>query len=637
MTNHILSLDVEHSFGIMRPWEKGFYVTAVGLVTNSMQEHVVWFDHNEHMPSPFGIQTIQHWVNWANIIVGHNLKHDINILRHRGVDFESKGLYCTKITDYLLSGQDTHSLKFDLNSVARRYGIKEKEDKIRTYWDSGVDTCDIPVSVLKPYVLQDCRIPLAIRMMQKRRAEDFKMTQLIRLQNEYQLVVSDMEINGFKLDVDRAEEIIAEYSAKIKPIVKKVKEMTGEEHLNIGSPIQLSAILYGGVLKTKWKEWTIKTYKTIPESKYWEKQCSEEKQIDGFKFTPLPRTKREDGYYKTDKETISQLRAKTKEQREIKKLLAEHSVASKVVETLRGKKKNKGLLGKIQPDGKVHPKLNLTIARNGRSTSSDPNGQNLPRSGTSPIKECIVPEYDGILEVDLKQIEWRDAAELSGDQVMIQEVNSGIDQHNETCVYLMERVLNKENRQEAKVFNFRYVYGGSVWGYYLDPNMPNFSVKKWKAILKAANEKYNGLTAWQGKNIQDVWNNDGYLQIKTGRRFKFHKTKYKDGIFVYNNNQIKNYPVSGVAGGDCLPLCAVVFRRGMKRYNLKSKLILTVHDSIVVDYIEDELETLIKLGYGVANKLHWYMQNYFIIPWETKLSGEVSIGPNYGSLKEVKE
>jgi DNA polymerase I-like protein with 3'-5' exonuclease and polymerase domains len=633
MNGKVLSLDIEHSTNVFRAWEKGFYMSCVGLVDSWDVEKVIWFEHETEAPTKRGLEVIQASVDWATTIVGQNLKHDMNILRYMGIDFEGKRLWCTMVSDYLLNGQDI-SLRYDLNSIAKRHDCPQKDPRVQTYWDRGIETYNIPSNILGPYVLQDCRIPLLLFYIQRKLGEIEGMKYLLNLQNEFQLALSDMEVFGFNFDVEKAENIIKSYSELAKPLVKEFSEMICEPHFNIGSPQQLSAALYGGLLKTKWREWTTKTYKTLPETKYYEKEFKCEKHIQGLKFVPLRKSRKKDGYYKTDKETIPKLKAKTQEQKRAKKLLVHYSKYAKVIETLHGKKKTKGLLNRIQPDGYIHPKFNQAIAKTGRLTSPE---QQWPRSYISPIKQCIIPKFDGIMEIDLSQIEWRCAAELSGDMTMIREVNTGVDQHNVTCMEIMLRELNYENRTEAKVFNFRYIYGGSVWGYYLDPNMPNFSLKRWKEILKAMDEKYHGLIAWQDINIGEVWRT-GELQIKTGRKFRFLKNLTdKDGVPTYNENLIKNAPVQGMAGGDLLPLAACVIRRGLHQYGLESEFRLTIHDSLVLDYKDKELTKLKRLAYSTVNNLHRYASNYFRIPWSTVLAGEVSIGPNYGQIKETPE
>jgi len=442
-----------------------------------------------------------------------------------------------------------------------------------------------------------------------------------------------MELNGFNFDVLRADEIITEQDSLLRDLEIEAEGIFGYDKLNLGSSQQLSALLYGGLLTRKWREWKIKEMTSQPYSYYKEYPMNHSSRIDGLGFKPLPKTKRMDGYYKTDKATISQLTAKTPEQKRIKALLADYGQAKKVKETLRGLG-NKGLVNKICKDGKIHPNLNQTVTTTGRLSSSDPNSQNMPRGSTSPIKECIIPTFDGIMQVDLSQIEWRAAAELSGDEVMISEVNADVDQHTETCTRkdMMNKPLTKENRTDAKIFNFRMIYGGTAYGYYMDIKMPDFALKKWERICTAFYNKYKGLKQWQDSNVIEV-EKRGVLRIPTGRMFVFHKSLRKGGINVFNERQVKNYPVQGIAGGDILPLIAVQIRRGLRAWGLKSKLILTVHDSIVFDYIDSECERLCKLLLAILKTARESVAGYFEIPWRCKIDGEIEIGPNYGSLK----
>jgi len=268
-------------------------------------------------------------------------------------------------------------------------------------------------------------------------------------------------------------------------------------------------------------------------------------------------------------------------------------------------------------------------------SSRDPNGTNLPRSGTSPLKQCIIPSNDGILNFDLSQIEWRGAAYLSQDEMMMKEINEGIDQHSAACVDLMEQELNKQNRFFAKIFNFRMIYKGSAYGFYKDVDMPNFSQKKWIKIVKGFYKKYWGLENWQDVNTMFVFKN-GYLKIATGRLFVFNKSKMEQGVPIYNEREVANYPVQGIAGGDILPLLAVLLRRGLKKYNLKSKFILTVHDSIVIDYIESELKMIIKLCRSIMKNLTKNIENFYSIKWNVNLDGEIEIGKTYGNMEEVE-
>ncbi len=628
---NVIAIDCEHSYGPMRPYDEGFYLSCVGIVELGGPAHVYWFDHSESDGGwHTSVEAVRNYIEKADIVIAHNLKHDMTILRHYGISFEKTDLWCTMVTEYLLSGQDVRNRTFGLDAVAKHYEIGTKLDKVKSLWDQGIDTYDIPQELLTEYVLSDCQLTLDIFNRQKDHPEYKYIEKVHKLQMEFTLSLSDMELNGFKFDTDKAESIVKSLDIQMTEMETELKQICKQPHINIGSAQQRSALLFGGELKTSWKEWTMQTLKTKPETKYYEKKYETTTEFKGLGFEP-PKSQRADGYYSTDKATIESLRCKTKTQRRIKHLLLEYSVVKKARETLLGKG-NKGLVNKVRVDGCIHPNLNQAVTATGRLSSSDPNGQNMPRGSTSPLKQCIVPRYDLILQADLSQIEWRGAAELAQDVVMLNEINSGIDQHAEACTNpkLMNLPLTKDNRTDAKIFNFRMIYGGSPYGFYMDHKMPSFPLKRWKQIVSGFEDKYYGLTHWQQRNIQNVMRH-GCLRIKTGRKFVFNKIGHE-----YNERQIKNYPVQGLAGGDILPLVCVVLRRGLLKHNLKSKLILTVHDSIVLDILLEEKDIIINLVNLIFNNLTKYIINYYKVDWSADLAGEIEIGPNYADLKEIK-
>jgi len=636
----ITCLDTEHSTGAFRPWETGFYLACCGVVVEEggeRSEELVWFDHADVEGTVDGIDILQRHIDSSDLLVFHNAKHDISVLRGFGIHFHDTPLHCTMITDYLIEGQNKQ-LSYKLGDVAERYELGGKLDEVATYWARGVDTYDVPEWLLGPYCLQDCHLTMDIYLKQLPKYSGRQLQKVVDLQNEATYVWTDMEDNGLYINKEVAHGIIQNHAELADGYRAKVLEdVPGGDKINLSSPQQLSALLYGGVLKLSWQEWVITTYKTKPYSLYTEKTLRKEVNFKGLGFKPDKRTKKADGYFKVDKDTIRTLIAKTNQQRVVKTLLLKYSEHAKVVSTLQGRKGTKGLLAKIQSDGCVHPSLNQTVAATGRLTSSKPNGQNL----FPTIKVCFEPRLDGILQVDLSQIEWRDAAWLSQDEVMIDEINSGIDQHVATLRELMEgEFISKSDpkskiaRNHAKVFNFRMIFGGTEWGFYLDIDMPSFTIKKWIKIIKAFWKKYKGLNKFHNDNIKFAFRN-GYLEIPTGRWFKFNKGHQKNGEYAYAINQIKNFPIQGMSGGDILPLLAVIIRRGMRKMGLKSNLILTVHDSIVFDYVEGERDKLARLCYNVGNNLGTYIKNYYKIDWNVKLEVEVEAGPNYGTLTYI--
>ena len=644
----VIIFDTEHTEGVFHPWEENFVLSCIRYHTEERWE-TLWFDHKNipadlfHYYSPDSWLLLQSLVNKADIIVGHNLKHDMIVAQYCGnISFEGKQLWDTMVCEYLLSGQDPKR-EFNLDALALHYNLAGKLKSAKEYWDAGIHTYDIPYDVLDEYVTQDVELTRKIFEIQFYETQNTQIRKVIELQNEFIFSLVDMEVNGLKIDQEKGEELYLLNKKRMEEIEEELCSLFGDRRINVQSNDHLSACLYGGEAVIKWKEWITKTLKSRPETKYYEKEFSEVINMPRL-FDPIPRTEtKKKGYWKTDKEIIAQLKSRGKVGRRIKSLLIEMSNVAKVVETLRGKKSDAGLLNKVAPDGCVHTFFNNAFTTTGRLSSSKPNLMNMPREGTSPIKSVVVSHLDGILQWDLSQIEWRVVAWLSRDPTMITEIKNKVDQHIAACVEWMELPFisktdpeSKMNRFHAKVFNFRMIYGGSFWGFYLDSNMPRFIKKKWKEICDAFYSKYAIWVEWTRTNIGSVWSNNGWLTIPTGRKFRFHKSVVSDGVPSYPENCIKNYPVQGMSGADILPLACVMIRRWLKNNNLKSKLILTVHDSIVFSYANDELKLLVSFLEKFGPALPVHISDYFQIDFDVPLDGECEYGYNYGSLTPVR-
>lgn len=650
---NILVFDSEHREGVYKPWAKDYVLSCIHYkyYDNNGRLHCLntfWFDH-KNLPNDFLIekqalwQSFQTWVDEADIIVGHNLKHDMKICIYcGGINFEGKILWDTQVAEYLISGQDSQRT-FGLDSVADHRKIGRKISKIKEYWDAGIHTENIPYELLDEYVQQDVNLTYEIFLQQFSETEGQQIRKVIELQNEFLFCLVDMEMHGLKIDKEKGLAIYLQSKEKVEVIEQRLKQLFGDDRLNLQSNDHLSAALYGGKCKVSKKEWVAKPLKSKPETRYYEQVIEEEVELPRI-FKPLPRTElKKKGFWKTDKTTISMLKGKSAKAVEVKDLLMELSVHGKIMQTLIGKDDDAGLLNKTHEDC-IHTTFNNSFTTTGRLSSTDPNVMNLPRGRTSPIKEIIIPQYDYLLQWDASQIEWRDAAFLSQDPVMIYEVNNGVDQHIEACVHLMKLPFvakgdpeSDQNRTHAKVFNFRMIYGGSEWGFYLDPKMPGFTLEEWKEIINNFFTKYKGLKDYNDKTISSVWSNNGWLEIYSGRAFRFHKTDYdkKSGGFKYHENAIKNWPIQGNSGGDILPLAAIIIRRGMKKMQLKSRMCLTVHDSLVFDIVGNELKKMVKLCELVGNNLDRYISDYFEVNWNVKLGGECEYGVRYSQLKPI--
>ena len=237
-----------------------------------------------------------------------------------------------------------------------------------------------------------------------------------------------------------------------------------------------------------------------------------------------------------------------------------------------------------------------------------------------------------LLDADLAQIEWRTAAQLSQDPVMIQEICDGLDMHSFARDEWMKLKPTKENRTHAKIFNFRAIYRGHPYGFFMDPKMPPFSLKKWTQIYDQFYEKYNVLHDTQDKWIQEVYKNQGWMYSATGRILKFDK---KDG--EYSESAICNYPVSSVGTVDIIGLAMyIVHSEVVKRgWSDRCKLIMQVHDSIIYDLVKELVTPMSILCKETFIALPQHIKRVYGIDWNVPLDGDIAVGSTWKDVKEI--
>lgn len=243
-----------------------------------------------------------------------------------------------------------------------------------------------------------------------------------------------------------------------------------------------------------------------------------------------------------------------------------------------------------------------------------------------------------ILDCDLSQIEWRMAAFLSQDEVMLNEIRGGQDQHAFTCTSsdLMNLPLTKENRTDAKIFNFRAIYcdpSTAPYAYYMDTKMPDFSQKRWEHIVTGFFRKYAGLSRWHDEIIAEVRRN-GILTGPTGRYWKFNKQLKRGGYQDYNVAQIRNYPVQGTSG-DVIKLALVIIRKRAAKLCPRSKFIMTVHDSLIWDSPLTEVRDLAKINIEVFREIPQLTLKHFGFLINCPIDGEADFGPTWGQMETL--
>jgi DNA polymerase I-like protein with 3'-5' exonuclease and polymerase domains len=693
---NVAILDLETSSKpIMHPWMKGAYLSTIGLQMyledgGTYYKEWVWY-HSERpditeedrLKITFELQEEIDKLGPTGILVGHNVKFDMNWVKWFNVDLSRVRIWDTCLADFMLSGQDK-TIDQDLSSCCEREGIATKTDVVKTYWDAGVPTHEIPLRILLPYQKNDVEITAELFKSQWRQASSkTALMKLIRVRGDCLHSLSDIEINGMPFDRELAEKHVAAFQKELEINNAELRTYFGRDDINLGSGPELSACLFGGKIKRTryvpevytrnctYKEPYKFTYKsgkrrgmTVTKFKnrtLLELTCKRRKEdyvvpIKGVGFTADPKSECKDrdgepnGVFPTNKDVLKNLRCNSqggttvKLKRRVLELLLHRSKIAKFTETFVGAKKDTGLFYKADQniDGWLHPNYNQTVAATGRQTSSGPNGQNFPRSKededgfTNPLKNCFIASRPNglILVIDLSQLEWRVAAWLSQDPVAMQEIIDDVDCHLDNAIKFFG---DPKYRQDAKIMTFRLLYGGSAYAFYMDPKMPDFSQKRWNDIVRQYGQKYSTLINWQQSNISRVPQDNGFLYSPLGRIYKIpqvpHK-KYPD-VFIHSETCIKNYPVQGTATADIVPLAMRVLDKRMHEDYLRymsTNWMGQVHDSVIFDTIPQEVKWTAKLGIEVFEDLPRIISDYWQVDFNLPMTGEAEWGPSYGTV-----
>ena len=366
-----LVMDVETSKKPnMNPWQTGSFLCVIGYVgeTGVPVTHLV--RHTKELVKPLDVILLetQAAINSVDIIVAHNAKFDLNWLKSIGLNFEGKKIWCTCAADYLMQGQ--FNLPRKLNDVAARYKLGCKLDEVEAYWKDGYEIDEIPADILLAYNAQDVLLTRDVYKLQRPIVEKNELLTLAELTFEVSDMLSDMELLGAAFDKQKAEMYVEDYKVKLADVDSSIFKFVGYE-FNIGSSAQLSACLYGGYVKKRYRE----TYERQLKSsvKVCERWSERFEEVKGFGFTPLDGTEgAKAGQYSTGKKVIALLRAETKEQKTLLSLLLERSKIDKIIEMFLTAEEDSGLLKKIGNDGRIHPSFNQTITVTGRLSSSNP-------------------------------------------------------------------------------------------------------------------------------------------------------------------------------------------------------------------------------------------------------------------------
>ena len=367
-------------------------------------------------------------------------------------------------------------------------------------------------------------------------------------------VLADMEIAGVSVDVDYLNKLSAEFDEKLINIEKRIYELAGEE-FNINSPKQVSHILF------------------------------EKLQLNSGK-------RRGKNKNSTSAEILNDLA----QDYEIPALILEYRKYSKLKSTY-----TEALPELINnKDGRIHAFFNQTVATTGRLSSSNPNLQNIPirTEEGNKIRKAFVPkdrENALILSADYSQIELRLLAHVSGDANLINAFNSGVDVHTLTASKVFEvpvEEVTKEMRYKAKAVNFGIVYGQSKYGL---AKALKISADEAQSFIDKYFMTYPRILSYMNEKVRFVEKN-GYVASIFGRRRNLESEINSPNGMIreFAKRAAINHPMQGSAA-DLIKIAMIDFEKALKANNLKSKLIMQVHDELVVEVYKDELEKVREL------------------------------------------
>ena len=464
--------------------------------------------------------------------ISNDLKNDIKILGKKNIKILGN-IFDIKLAHYLINPDISH----DLISISNNYLNISVRKKLKELFNYEISTLAFR---LKPLLKKDL--------------ETYKQ---LRLYNEIEIpllkTLAEMEIEGINLDVKFLKQLSQKTTGELEKITKKIFEISGEE-FNISSPKQLGEILF-----------------------------------DKMKISSKPK-KTKTGQYSTSEEVLTELATKN----EVVKLVLDFRSISKLLNTYIDSLPKQ--LHKTT--NRIHTEYVQTVASTGRLSSINPNLQNIPirtPRGKEIRKAFIAKNKDYFLmAADYSQIELRIIASLSDEQNMITAFKNKEDIHSSTAAAVFNVPISKvtkEQRSNAKVVNFGIIYGVSAFGL---SNQTELNRKESKELIDRYFEKYPMLKKYMNDQISFARSN-GFVETILGRRRYLKNINSQNSVVrsAAERNAI-NAPIQGSAA-DIIKIAMINIQKELSSKNLKSKMLLQVHDELVFDVFKPELNEIIEL------------------------------------------
>ena len=676
----ITVVDVETSFvtGENGKTDPSPFNSRNKLVSVGINNEYLFFNHDERQDNGAFIK-VQNILDKTTLLIGHNLKFDLAWLYEVGFKYSGK-VYDTMIGEYVLQRGVRKALS--LKECCNRRNLSSKSDATQDFINQGISFEMMPPKIVEEYGRQDIAVT---RELYHSQVDDFKQAKnrnlvpTVKMMNSFLQVLTKMEMNGIQIDLDALHDVETKFKIEYDELREKIDtiiwERMGDTRINPASPEQLSWLIYGVkvVDKKKWAEafnigidpqtkkqkkkpklsrtqftrmvaqMTQPIYKTrshqcihcsgqgrIQKIKVNGEPCKnlspchhcsgtgiiyeETKARAGFTLNPSFVSDVSEGGFKTDRVTLGKLtNTDDAELNEFIECITRYNALETYLNTFV-----EGIKSHCNKDGSLHPKFMQCVTATGRLSSRDPNFQNQPRGKTFPIRRVVTSRWEGgkILEMDFAQLEFRTAVFLSQDRQGMADIQNKVDIHQFTADVI------GVSRQEAKGHTFKPLYGGMS------------GTESEKKYYKEFLVKYKDIAKWHDQLESDAINYK-VVSLPSGREYAFPFARRMPWGSSSNSTQVKNYPVQGFATADIVPLTCIAVDNLMVQNKVKSLLINTIHDSVLIDVHPDEEDMIIDIVKKGARNVVPMMKEHYDIDFNVPLDTDVKVGYNWLEMREV--
>ena len=478
--------------------------------------------------------------------IGQNLKYDLEVLRNYGVELRGK-MWDTMIAHYLIQPELHHNMDY-MAEVYLHYQTIHIDELIGPKGKSQRSMRDLSPTEVYEYACEDADITLQLKNKLEPELKRLECEDLFyNIEMPLMPVLAEMEMNGVCLDTESLAETSKQFTARMNEIEQRIYELAGEQ-FNIASPKQVGEILFDKL-------------KIVEKAK-----------------------KTKTGQYVTSEEVLQQLKNK----HEIVADILEHRGLKKLIGTYID-----ALPKLINPrTGHIHTSFNQTITATGRLSSSDPNLQNIPIRGEDgkEIRKAFIPEPGCLFfSADYSQIELRVMAHLSQDPQMIEVFREGKDLHAATAANIYKKPIDEVTRDErtkSKRANFGIIYGITVFGLAERLDIPRDEAKM---LIDGYFQTFPEVHDYMEKS-KEVARQQGYVTTLFGRRRYLPDINSANAtVRGFAERNAINAPIQGTAA-DIIKVAMIHIFNRFKAENIRSKMILQVHDELNFSVYPDEKE-----------------------------------------------